>query len=294
MNAFNQPDDSANDVVPVYVPKYMLTPVYRFIAEYDQAGPGSASREMGGEAPPAQGQGSETSPGGADGEGPWTVAELRRLSTTKTETAVLVTAMLDYLSDYPDRRFTTTEMVETVGWDYPRFTGSLSAFSRHIIKAYGRKHWPMTFARVGGEGTYMLPAPVAATWVEARSFGPDDGAASSNVGATQIGPKDWSRIERVLSLLPYGKWTTFGEVAAFDHTSPRAVGRRMGALPVIDHAYRVLTAGGRVPRDYHWADPNDTRNVEDVLRSDGVQMVSHVASKEDRLSAADLAGLLES
>jgi hypothetical protein len=61
------------------------------------------------------------------------------------------------------------------------------------------------------------------------------------------------------------------------------------ATAELDSAYRVLGSDGKPRPDFHWDDPNDTRDVVDVLREEGVRFDTNgAADPSQRITAAEL------
>lgn len=144
---------------------------------------------------------------------------------------------------------------------------------------------------------------------EAEQWGRDEILARADDLATRIisiwpaplpnvddhsGGFDWSRIEAAVALIPEGRWTSYGDLAEFGGTAAQPVGNHCIAMPPETNAYRVLNADGSPSPGFRWRDPADDRDVLDVLAAEGVAIdAAGRASKAHRLSAADLAALLD-
>ncbi|MEA2682267.1 MAG: hypothetical protein QOK05_595 [Chloroflexota bacterium] len=104
---------------------------------------------------------------------------------------------------------------------------------------------------------------------------------------------DWARIDAAVAAIPAGRWTTYGELAELGGTSAQAVGNRMGGTARLPNAYRVLDRTGRISPTFHWNDADDTRDVGDVLRGEGIAFDGDgVADPAQRLTAYALALLI--
>jgi alkylated DNA nucleotide flippase Atl1 len=104
---------------------------------------------------------------------------------------------------------------------------------------------------------------------------------------------DWSRIDAAIDAIPVGQWTTYGDLAEFDGTAPVPVGVHVAGLPPGTNAYRVLTADGSVSTNFDWGDPEDDRDVEQVLAAEGIEFADGRAAADRRLTASELAALIE-
>jgi alkylated DNA nucleotide flippase Atl1 len=103
---------------------------------------------------------------------------------------------------------------------------------------------------------------------------------------------DWSRVDAVVSAIPPGRWTSYGELAQLAGTSAQPVGNRMSSsnLPT---AYRVLDRFGRISESFRWPDPGDHREPAALLASEGIRFDDQgLADPEQRLSAYELACLI--
>jgi alkylated DNA nucleotide flippase Atl1 len=107
------------------------------------------------------------------------------------------------------------------------------------------------------------------------------------------GGRDWSRLHAALAALPYGAWTTYGDLAELIGSHQVPVGQHVATTPGVLNAHRVLKADGRVAEEFRWTDPGDTRDIHEVLAADGVRFgPDHRADSSQRLRADDLAGLI--
>ncbi|HYJ22483.1 MAG TPA: DUF262 domain-containing protein [Solirubrobacterales bacterium] len=105
---------------------------------------------------------------------------------------------------------------------------------------------------------------------------------------------DWSRIDMAIEAIPAGRWTTYGDLAEIGGTAAVPVGGHVTQLPPGTTAYRVLTSNGAVSNNFSWIDPNDKRDVHQVLAAEGIEFDSEgCATPEQRISAEALAGLID-
>lgn len=105
------------------------------------------------------------------------------------------------------------------------------------------------------------------------------------------GPFDWSRLHEILSVVPAGQWTTYGDLAQLIGTAAQPLGRHVTTCTACPNAYRILTYNGTIPAGFRWTDPNDRRDPESVLRSEGVNFPNGRADAGQRLKAAELQAL---
>lgn len=105
--------------------------------------------------------------------------------------------------------------------------------------------------------------------------------------------RDWSRLHAALAALPGGSWTSYTDLAELIGSHQVPVGQHLANTPGLPNAYRVLTADGRVADGFRWSDPEDDRNVHEVLRDEGVSFDSDQrADQSQRLRGEDLADLI--
>jgi alkylated DNA nucleotide flippase Atl1 len=106
------------------------------------------------------------------------------------------------------------------------------------------------------------------------------------------GGRDWSRLDAALAALPYGAWTTYGDLAELIGSHQVPVGQQV-ATTIVLNAHRVLKADGRVADEFRWTDPADTRDIHDVLAAEGIRFgADRRADPVQRLRADELAGLI--
>jgi uncharacterized protein with ParB-like and HNH nuclease domain/alkylated DNA nucleotide flippase Atl1 len=105
--------------------------------------------------------------------------------------------------------------------------------------------------------------------------------------------RDWSRLHAALAALPHGAWTTYADAAELIGSHQVPVGQHLAGTAGILNAHRVLNADGRVSAGFRWTDPNDTRDVHDVLRAEGVTFDDDLrAAPQLRFRSDDLADLI--
>ncbi len=102
--------------------------------------------------------------------------------------------------------------------------------------------------------------------------------------------RDWSRLEGALSAMPAGTWTSYSDLAELIASHQVPVGQHLASTKGVLHAHRVLKSDGSVSPDFRWLDPDDNRDVRDVLREEGVRFDDRGrADASQRLRADDLA-----
>ncbi|MFC4335607.1 MGMT family protein [Salininema proteolyticum] len=98
-------------------------------------------------------------------------------------------------------------------------------------------------------------------------------------------------VDRILSSLPDGTWTSYGELGKAVGRGPRQIARYL-THDIVHNAYRVLRSDGRVSDGFHWGNP-DSPPVHDVLRDAGVRFSKSLkADPMQKLDSVDLAELL--
>lgn len=105
--------------------------------------------------------------------------------------------------------------------------------------------------------------------------------------------KDWSRLAAALATMPAGNWTSYSDLAELVGSHQVPVGQHVANTEGLLHAYRVLNSDGAVSPRFRWSEPEDTRDVRDVLREEGVRFDDKGrADPAQRLRADDLAALI--
>lgn len=101
----------------------------------------------------------------------------------------------------------------------------------------------------------------------------------------------WNALRQVLTEVPAGRWTTYGDVAAVIGTHPVAVGTML-ASRVAPNAHRVLQSAGTVSPNFRWPDPDRTDDPRDILAAEGVKLdEAGRADAGQRVRAEELARL---
>jgi alkylated DNA nucleotide flippase Atl1 len=116
--------------------------------------------------------------------------------------------------------------------------------------------------------------------------GPLDDGGSSDADA-----RDWSLLRQACATIPSGAWTSYGEIAEAIGSHPVPVGAQLATKPM-PNAWRVLTANGRVSRQFKWLEPGRDDDPADLLRSEGVHFIDGHADEARRVSAREIAGLI--
>ena len=108
---------------------------------------------------------------------------------------------------------------------------------------------------------------------------------------TTVSGIGWDLMDRALSELPAGSWTTYGDLAALIGSHPVPVSMRL-ATKMLPNAHRVLLVDGAVAPGFKWLDPQRHDDPRDLLRAEGVEFDDQGrASISQRLSVEDLAVL---
>ncbi|MFF4531386.1 DNA-binding protein [Streptomyces sp. NPDC001407] len=105
--------------------------------------------------------------------------------------------------------------------------------------------------------------------------------------------KDWTSLHTLLSAIPSGRWTTYGDVASVIGSHAVPVGTHLATCGQCPNAWRVLTAAGRVSKGFQWTDQRRTDTPADILAAEGIQFNGGVAASEARLPLQTLQRLLD-
>lgn len=135
-----------------------------------------------------------------------------------------------------------------------------------------------------------LTGVIRAAWLAYQGIRAKYDALASQ--KSESGLFDWSRIDAVVSAIPRGRWTSYGDLALLAGTHAQPVGVHVASF-ALPNGYRVLDHNGRVAPGFRWADPSDNRDVTDVLKAEGVMFdETGCADPTQRLSSEDLLALL--
>jgi alkylated DNA nucleotide flippase Atl1 len=187
------------------------------------------------------------------------------------------------------------ELVHTLGnLTLTAFNGALSnhPFERKQ-QIYGSSHLELNRALVEndawGRDEILARADTLAEQAIKIWVAPLPGITSEGVDRF-----NWSRIEEAIVAIPYGRWTTYGDLAELDGTAAQPVGNHVREMPSDTNAYRVLTADGSVSSSFRWSDPNDPRDVLEVLAGEGIAFdPDGRADPEKRISTEELIALID-
>ncbi|OKJ59557.1 hypothetical protein AMK28_07900 [Streptomyces sp. CB02115] len=105
--------------------------------------------------------------------------------------------------------------------------------------------------------------------------------------------KDWTGLHTLLSTVPAGRWTTYGDVAAVIGSHAVPVGTHLATCGQCPNPWRVLNAAGRVSDGFQWPDRTRTETPADVLAGEGVLFNGDAADPETRLPRDDLPQLFD-
>ena len=185
-------------------------------------------------------------------------------------------------------------LVQTLGnLTLTAFNGTLSnnPFDRKQ-QIYGDSHLELNRALVGqaswGRDEILARADELAAQATKIWPGPIPGMAERPAGF------DWRGINAAIAAIPRGRWTTYGDLAQLGGTAAMPVGQHMANTPGLDNAYRVLGSDGKPRPEFRWEDPDDLRDPVELLLEDDVRFeASGAADRSQRISAAELAALIE-
>jgi alkylated DNA nucleotide flippase Atl1 len=105
-------------------------------------------------------------------------------------------------------------------------------------------------------------------------------------------PARWELLDKALTELPAGAWTSYGDLAALIGSHPVPVGDRLANNPV-PNPHRVLRADGTLSPGFRWPDPADDRDPVAMLRAEGVVFDDHGrANPNQRMTTKELAQLV--
>ncbi|MER5626409.1 DUF262 domain-containing protein [Streptosporangium sp. NPDC002544] len=104
--------------------------------------------------------------------------------------------------------------------------------------------------------------------------------------------RDWTLLYNALAALPPSTWTSYSALAELIGSHPVPVGVHLATVTALN-AHRVLTKSGQISPGFRWLDPNDTRDVRDVLLAEGIKFdEAGRANPDQAVSARELAELL--
>lgn len=163
----------------------------------------------------------------------------------------------------------------------------------------GNEPFPVKRARLAKSGITMNQRIAAChrwgrTEIHARADALADRIISIWPGPTEQASRSdvaWDIMDKALSELPAGAWTTYGDIAALIGSHPVPVGTRLASSPV-PNAHRVLQVDGAVSPGFRWLDPARTDDPHDLLRAEGVEFDQYGrANPAQRVSIEELAQL---
>ena len=103
--------------------------------------------------------------------------------------------------------------------------------------------------------------------------------------------RDWSLLRKACAALPPGTWTTYGDLAELIGSHPVPVGVHLAHHPV-PNAWRVLMSDGAISPNFRWEASGRTDDPRELLESEGIVFTGDRADPVQRITAAELAGLL--
>ena len=104
--------------------------------------------------------------------------------------------------------------------------------------------------------------------------------------------RDWTLLHNALAALPPATWTSYSDLAELIGSHAVPVGVHLATVQVLN-AHRVLTKSGQVSEGFRWSDPDDERDIRDVLRAEGITLDEFGRAVADQhVSVRELAELL--
>jgi len=156
--------------------------------------------------------------------------------------------------------------VRALEWEGDRW--SASGLAEHIIRLAA----PGSNPSVNG----------ALWWVT------EDGFALADLAGTSTGSRDWSDLHELLGHVHRGEWVSYGELATAVSSAALAVGRHISQCDTCPNGWRVMGADGSSRPGFHFSDSLDNRGQQEVLESEGVRFIGHLADPSCEVKAADL------
>ncbi len=106
---------------------------------------------------------------------------------------------------------------------------------------------------------------------------------------------DFAALHTLMSVIPAGRWTTYGDVGSLVDVHSRGLGSHIKSCSHCPNAVRVLAAGGqRHGSGFRWSNPDRNDDPNDVLEQEGVRFENGRAAPEQYLPALELARLFAS
>ncbi|WP_307847718.1 MGMT family protein [Streptomyces durocortorensis] len=105
--------------------------------------------------------------------------------------------------------------------------------------------------------------------------------------------KDWTGLHTLLSGVPAGRWTTYGDLAAAVGSHAVPIGQHLGTCGRCPNPWRVLTAAGKVSPGFQWPDPSRTDTAASLLIREGVRFDGDTADPDQRLRQDELRHVLD-
>ena len=117
-------------------------------------------------------------------------------------------------------------------------------------------------------------------------------AAYTEAKATTTQGFDWTIVKTAIEAISPGWWTTYGDLAALAGTAAQPVANYVAKAPGLVGAWRVLTANGTPSPGFTWGDPDDTRDVREVLEHEGLCFTGDTADPSRRVDLTGLKALI--
>lgn len=104
---------------------------------------------------------------------------------------------------------------------------------------------------------------------------------------------DWTQLHQILEAMPGGKWTSYAFLAEAVGTGAQALATHLRDHIGCAYAYRVLTWNGEISDGFRWGDPNDDRDLREVLLAEGIEFDGLKANREQLMQPEELLALFE-
>lgn len=183
----------------------------------------------------------------------------------------------------------TNSTAKPLVWDADGASYSPTGLANHIFTSVTRR----TADGIQGT-TWWEVRPCSRRCRRRRVVRPGGGGDLSGLARQLKGTrKDWTGLHTLLSTVPAGRWTTYGDVAAVIGSHAVPVGTHLATCGQCPHPWSVLNAAGHVSEGFQWPDRTRTETPADVLTAEGVRFDGDAAEPEKRLPRDDLRRLFD-
>ncbi|WP_371624923.1 MGMT family protein [Streptomyces sp. NBC_01116] len=184
----------------------------------------------------------------------------------------------------------TNSTAKPLVWDADGASYSPTGLANHIFTSVTRR----TADGIQGTTWWEVDTAHVPDGVDAEEWSALAGVDLSGLARQLKGTrKDWTGLHTLLSTVPAGRWTTYGDVAAVIGSHAVPVGTHLATCGQCPHPWRVLNTAGRVSKGFQWPDRTRTETPADVLIDEGVRFDGDAADPEKRLPLDDLRRLFD-